>query len=69
MDMLLQVVLQEQVELDDVGAPVASEWSLRAFGKGSATERRCQIQMSCRYPCDGIFGVAIEIPQATLKLQ
>lgn len=35
-----QVVLMEEVEIDDVGAPAAGDWFLRAFGKGEATQRR-----------------------------
>lgn len=31
----------DAVEVDDVGAPVASEWFLKAFGSGEATKRRC----------------------------
>lgn len=35
-----QVVLMDAVEMDDVGAPVASEWFLKAFGSGEGTKRR-----------------------------
>lgn len=30
----------DAVEVDDVGASVASEWFLKAFGSGEATKRR-----------------------------
>lgn len=30
----------DAVEVDDVGAPVASEWFLKAFGSGEGTKRR-----------------------------
>ncbi|CAB1117781.1 unnamed protein product [Ectocarpus sp. CCAP 1310/34] len=36
----VEVVLMDAVEVDDVGAPVASEWFLKAFGSGEATKRR-----------------------------
>ncbi|CAN0296599.1 unnamed protein product, partial [Ectocarpus sp. 12 AP-2014] len=36
----VEVVLMDAVEVDDVGAPMASEWFLKAFGSGEATKRR-----------------------------
>ncbi|CAM9719375.1 unnamed protein product [Scytosiphon promiscuus] len=36
----VEVVLMDAVEVDDVGAPVSSEWFLKAFGSGEATKRR-----------------------------
>ncbi|CAM9385939.1 unnamed protein product, partial [Hapterophycus canaliculatus] len=36
----VEVVVMDAVEVDDVGAPVASEWFLKAFGSGEATKRR-----------------------------
>lgn len=30
----------DAVEVDDVGAPVASEWFLQAFSSGEGTKRR-----------------------------
>lgn len=30
----------DEVEVDNVGAPVASEWFLKAFGSGEGTKRR-----------------------------
>eukprot|EP00903_Cladosiphon_okamuranus_P016005 g14779.t2 len=36
----VEVVLMDAVEVDDVGAPVASEWFLKAFGSGEGTKRR-----------------------------
>lgn len=36
-----QVVLQEKVAVDEVGAPMETDWFSRAFGKGCATRRRC----------------------------
>lgn len=30
----------DKVEIDEIGAPVASEWFLKAFGSGEATKRK-----------------------------
>lgn len=30
----------DQVEVDEVGAPVVGEWHIKAFGAGEATQRR-----------------------------
>ncbi|CAM9883903.1 unnamed protein product [Ascophyllum nodosum] len=36
----VEVVLMEEMGLDDVGAPMESDWFLKAFGVGEATKRR-----------------------------